>query len=132
MCQYLETVNAEEDRSKGGRALEDLVKARALELRMSMRGLARASGVGTNTLYNWFSGKTAPRTGELSAVADALGLPLSVLLNTYQGRAESPAGADQRMTISREELEALLQRAAEAAVRRVLAETEPGERGRDA
>ena len=108
------------------------MKARALELRMSMRGLARASGVGTNTLYNWFSGKTAPRTGELSAVADALGLPLSVLLNTYQGRAESPAGADQRMTISREELEALLQRAAEAAVRRVLAETEPGERGRDA
>ena len=93
MCQYLETVNAEEDRSKGGRALEDLVKARALELRMSMRGLARASGVGTNTLYNWFSGKTAPRTGELSAVADALGLPLSVLLNTYQGRAESPAGS---------------------------------------
>lgn len=48
--------------------------------------LAKKAGVSRDTLYNWWSGETYPRTGEMVKVARALKVPVEHLWAVYEGR----------------------------------------------
>lgn len=73
--------------------------------------LARQADVTRETLIRWWGGgRISPYAGE--RVAEALGLSYEDLLAARDGRAQRPS----------DEIEAMLDRAAEKAVRRVLAE----------
>lgn len=93
--------------------------------RMSARGidtlveLAEKADVAYDTLHAWFRGRPpTPRAG--GRVALTLGVTYSELLAAYEG-AEQPGGRFVRD----DELQALVEAAAEAAVRRVLSRVEP-------
>jgi hypothetical protein len=108
-----------EKRAAGGR-----LKAYVLD-RMSARDihtlveLADVADVAYDTLHAWFRGRApTPRAG--GRVALALGITYSELLAAYEG-AEQPGGRFVRDG----ELEALIDAAAERAVRRVLGRIEP-------
>lgn len=96
------------------------MKAYVLD-RMAARGirtlveLADVADVAYDTLHAWFRGRPpTPRAG--GRVALALGVTYSELLAAYEG--SEPAGGRY---VRDGELEALIEAAAEAAVRRVLA-----------
>ena len=98
-------------RRAAGHRLEQAIRAAMLRRKLTVVGLARAAGIQRDTLYNWFEGKTAPRTAELGRVADVLGVSVGELLRAYQGL---PAEA---MTLPPEVVEAL-----ETRIRRVVRE----------
>lgn len=52
--------------------------------------LAIAAGVHYDTLMNWYSGKTTPRPAEVRKVAAVLRVPLSDLMDAYDGRETEP------------------------------------------
>jgi transcriptional regulator with XRE-family HTH domain len=59
------------------------------------RALAESAHMRPNTLTSWWTAGTAPDLGSLLQVADALGRPLSELVDAYQGReSETSPEAD--------------------------------------
>jgi transcriptional regulator with XRE-family HTH domain len=108
----------------------DEAKARGIVLRTFLRSqlpvpearsitaLARKAGLRPNTLTSWWSKGYVPDNNSLRLLADALGVGLSDLVAAYEG------SSGHTWVLTNPELEALVDRAAEAAVRRVLAERE--------
>lgn len=80
----------------------------------SLAALAREADVAYDTLHAWFRGR-APRPDAGGKVAAALGVTYADLLDAYEGTTR-PAGR----WLSDEELRAVIDAAAEAAVRRVM------------
>ncbi len=112
----------ERDEAKArGRALRAYLESR-LPIRdtRSVSGLARKAGIRPNTLTSWWSSGTVPDSATLRLLANALGVELADLSAAYEG-SES-----RTWVLSDPELEVLLERAAETAVRRVLAEGDGG------
>lgn len=102
-----------------GRELESFIKER---LRLSpgptsMLELARAAGVRPGTMYDWFSGRRTARTDSLARVAAALDVPLSHLLDVYEGRTR-PLVNDQAVVA----IEAAVAEGVAEAIRRLVAE----------
>jgi transcriptional regulator with XRE-family HTH domain len=56
----------------------------------SFRQLAEDANVRPNTLTSWWSAGTAPDLASLLRVANAMGRPLSALVDAYQGREVEP------------------------------------------
>jgi transcriptional regulator with XRE-family HTH domain len=82
----------------------------------SITALARKAGLRPTTVNSWWTKGNVPDNASLRLLADALGVALSDLVAAYEG------SAGRTRVFSDPELEALLERAAETAVRRVLAE----------
>jgi hypothetical protein len=100
---------------EAGRSLKSFIQDRmaARDIRTLVE-LAEVADVAYDTLHAWFRGRPpTPRAG--GRVAVALGVTYSDLLAAYEG-TEAPQGRFVRD----DELEALVEAAAEAAVRRVL------------
>jgi len=82
----------------------------------SVTALARMAGIQPTTATSWWTKGYVPDSASLRLLADALGVDVSELMAAYEG------SAGRTRVFSDPELEALLERAAETAVRRVLAE----------
>jgi hypothetical protein len=104
-------------RRDGGRRLKAFVQDRMGVVGIgTLVALAEEADVSYDTLHAWFRGRPpTPRAG--GKVSLALGVTYSDLLAAYEGT--TPAGG---RFVRDDELEALVQAAAEAAVRRVLAD----------
>jgi transcriptional regulator with XRE-family HTH domain len=89
----------------------------------SVTALARKAGLRPTTVTSWWTKGYVPDNASLRLLADALGVELSDLVAAYEG------SAGRTWVFSDPELEALLTRAAETAVRRVLAERGRGKGG---
>lgn len=101
--------------SGDGRALERKIKELlAQHPKVStLRGLARETHIGTNTMGYWFRGVHSPGTGTLERVAGALDVPVSVLWDAYGGR-ETIGVSDAALTA----IEQAVERGVLAALRR--------------
>lgn len=125
--------------NESGRRLESAIRAAMLAHapRLTIVGLAKSAGVQRDTLYDWFTGKSAPETSTLTAVAQVLDVQMSSLLDAYQGRQPdiTVLGPDgrvvaaaevkgQTVTLTMDDLRRITEEAAELAVRKVLAEVE--------
>jgi transcriptional regulator with XRE-family HTH domain len=86
----------------------------------SITALARKAGLRPSTVTSWWSRGTVPDAASLQLIATALGVGFPELVAAYQSTGV------RTWVLTDPELEALMQRAAEEAVRRVLAEREPG------
>jgi transcriptional regulator with XRE-family HTH domain len=86
----------------------------------SVTALARAAGLRPTTVTSWWTKGYVPDNASLRLLADALGVELSDLVAAYEG------SAGRTWVFSDPELEALIGRAVETAVRRVLTERERG------
>ena len=89
----------------------------------TVTALARKAGIRANTMTSWWSKGTVPDNATLQLLADALGVELSDIVAAYQGTG------GRTWVISHSELRAMMESAAETAVRRVLAEREPKDPG---
>jgi transcriptional regulator with XRE-family HTH domain len=87
----------------------------------SMTALALKAGLRPNTLTSWWSKGFVPDNASLQLLAAALGVELSDLVAAYEG------SSGRTWVFTDPELEAVINRVAEAAVRRVLAERQRGE-----
>lgn len=108
----------------------DEAKARGLALRAFLRSklpvpgarsvtsLAHSAGLRPNTLTSWWSKGFVPDNASLRLLADALGVELSDLVAAYEG------SSGRTWVLTNPELEALIDRAVEKAIRRVLTERE--------
>jgi transcriptional regulator with XRE-family HTH domain len=85
----------------------------------SITALARRAGLRPNTVTSWWSKGFVPDNTSLRLLADALGVELSDLVAAYEGSSGST------WTFTSPELEALIDRAVDTAIRRVLAERSP-------
>ncbi len=87
----------------------------------SFAELARRASIRENTIVEWWSKGKVPSNDSLGKVARALGLPggASDLIEAYEGRRAGPG-----RFVTDADLETLLARVAETAVRRVLEERE--------
>jgi transcriptional regulator with XRE-family HTH domain len=106
----------------------DEAKARGIALRAFIRSqlpvpearsvtaLARKAGLRPNTVTSWWTKGYVPDNTSLRLLADALGVELSELVTAYEG------SAGPTWVLTSPELQALVERGAEVAVRRVLAE----------
>lgn len=83
----------------------------------SLRQLALASGVGATTISQWWTKGIAPDTASLDKVAVALGTDLSVLFDAYSGR--TTVREPVRVSLTLEEIQEMMNRAAERAVERL-------------
>ena len=81
----------------------------------SVTALARAAGLRPTTVTSWWTKGYVPDNASLRLLADALGVELSDLVAAYEG------SGGRTWVFSDPELEALIERAVETAVRRVLA-----------
>jgi transcriptional regulator with XRE-family HTH domain len=88
----------------------------------SVTALARKAGIQPTTATSWWTKGYVPDSASLRLLADALGVELSDLVAAYEG------SGGRTWVFSDRELEALLERAAERAVRVVLAERERTDR----
>jgi transcriptional regulator with XRE-family HTH domain len=84
----------------------------------SVTALARAAGLRPTTVTSWWTKGYVPDNASLRLLADALGVELSDLVAAYEG------SAGRTWVFSDPELEALIGRAVETAVQRVLAARE--------
>jgi transcriptional regulator with XRE-family HTH domain len=89
----------------------------------SVTALARKAGIQPTTATSWWTKGYVPDNASLRLLADALGVDLSDLVAAYEGTG------GRTWVFTDSELNALLERAAETVVRRVLAEREPKDRG---
>ncbi|MBX3031461.1 MAG: helix-turn-helix transcriptional regulator [Chloroflexi bacterium] len=78
--------------------------------------LAKKAGISRDTPYNWWTGETVPRSGEMVKVARELNVPVDHLWAAYEGRPIAPeisadlldAIEDRMRRAFREELRAVL------------------------
>ncbi len=112
----------ERDEAKArGQALRSYLQLRLpLSDASSVTTLARKAGIRPNTMTAWWTHGTVPDHATLRLLADSLGVDLSDLIAAYEG------GSQRTWVLTDPELEALLERAAETAVRRMVLEREPG------
>jgi transcriptional regulator with XRE-family HTH domain len=82
----------------------------------SITALARKAGLRPSTVTAWWTRGTVPDAASLQLIAKALNVDLGELVAAYQSTGV------RTWVLTDPELEALLTRAAEEAVRRVLAE----------
>jgi transcriptional regulator with XRE-family HTH domain len=82
----------------------------------SVSGLARKAGLRPSTVSAWWSRGTVPDGESLRLLAGALGVETSELVSAYEG------SSGRNWVFTDPELEALIDRVTEVAVRRVLAE----------
>ncbi len=82
----------------------------------SVSSLARKAGLRPTTVSSWWTKGNVPDNASLRLLADALGVDASDLVAAYEG------SSGRTWVLTDPELEALVGRAAEAAVRRVLTE----------
>jgi transcriptional regulator with XRE-family HTH domain len=109
-------MNRDETRARGA-ALRAFMKSKLpVPSARSITGLARKAGLRPNTVSSWWSKGFVPDNASLELLADALGLELADLVGAYG----TPGGRTRQFTDP--ELEALIDRVTEVAVRRVLAE----------
>lgn len=102
---------------RDGRSLEAAVKlalARSATIG-SVAELSRVTAIRPGTMYDWFAGKRAPRTDSLARVAAALDIPLSRLLDAYEGRTPAEGIPPELMAA----IEQAVDRGMEAAIRRL-------------
>jgi transcriptional regulator with XRE-family HTH domain len=85
----------------------------------SISALARKAGLRPNTVAAWWTEGSTPDNASLRALGDILGVELPELIAAYEG------SSGRTWVFTDPELEALIDRVSEAAVRRVLAEREP-------
>ena len=86
----------------------------------SVTALARTAGLRPTTVTSWWTKGYVPDNASLRLLANALGIELSDLATAYEG------SAGRSWVFSDPELEALIGRAVETAIRRVLTERERG------
>jgi transcriptional regulator with XRE-family HTH domain len=86
----------------------------------SVTALARKAGIQPTTATSWWTKGYVPDNASLRLLADALGVELSDLVAAYDG------SGGRTWVFGDPELEALIERAVERALRRVLAERERG------
>lgn len=84
----------------------------------SVTALARKAGIQPTTATSWWTKGYVPDNTSLRLLADALGVELSDLVAAYEG------SGGRTWVLTSPELEALIDRATERVVRRVLAERE--------
>ena len=106
----------------------DEAKARGVTLRAYLAGrlpvpgatsitaLARKAGIQPTTATSWWTKGYVPDNTSLRLLAEALGADLSELVSAYEGSSR------RTWVFTDPELEALIDRVSEVAVRRVLAE----------
>jgi transcriptional regulator with XRE-family HTH domain len=87
----------------------------------SITALARKAGLRPTTVNSWWTKGNVPDNASLRLLADALGVELSDLVAAYEG------SSGRTWVFTDPELEAVINRVAEAAVRRVLAERQRGQ-----
>lgn len=105
--------------------MEAFVRSRWGRKEGGIRGLASRSGVSAETIYRLFNGVGQPDLATITALAVALGeKPEDYLQLAGRAvlRAENVVPATRMITLTDGELEAMLTRAAERAVRNVYAE----------
>ena len=84
-----------EERRLQGQRLGAFVRSRWRD-RSGIRGLSRSVGVSRATLYSWFNGDSAPDTGQLTALAAAMGADPAELMAVMAGdRAPDVTPAEQ-------------------------------------
>jgi len=88
----------------------------------SITALARKAGLRPNTVSSWWSEGDVPDNASLGLLANALGVDLSDLVAAYEG------SSGNSWVLTDRELQALIERAVEAAVRRLLAEQDDTKR----
>lgn len=86
----------------------------------SITALARKAGLRPSTVTAWWSRGTVPDAASLQLVATAMGVDLAELVAAYQ------SSGVRTWVLTDPELDTLMRRAAEEAVRRVLAERDHG------
>jgi len=84
----------------------------------SITALARKAALRPNTVSSWWTKGHVPDNTSLRLLAEALGVELSDLIGAYEG------SSGRTWVFTDPELEALVERSVETAVRRVLAEQE--------
>ena len=109
-------MDRDEARARGAALRAYLVARLPVSGARSVTGLARKAGIQPTTATSWWTKGYVPDSASLRLLADALGVDLAELIAAYEG------SAGRTRVFSDPELEALLERAAETAVRRVLAE----------
>ena len=87
----------------------------------SITSLARKAGLRPTTMSGWWSRGNSPDSASLRLLAEAISVPLSDLIGAYEG------SSGRSWVFTDPELEALIDRVSEVAVRRVLAERESPE-----
>jgi transcriptional regulator with XRE-family HTH domain len=113
-------MNRDESKARGAALRSYLVAHLPVPGARSVTALARKAGIQPTTATNWWTKGHVPDNTSLQVLADALGVGLSDLIAAYDG------SAGRSWIFSDPELEALLElaveRGAERAARRVLAE----------
>jgi transcriptional regulator with XRE-family HTH domain len=122
LCQWSREVNTliamDRDAARvRGTALRAFLAARLpVPGARSVTALARKAGIQPTTATSWWTKGYVPDNTSLRLLADALGVELSELVTAYEG------SAGPTWVLTSPELQALIERGAEVAVRRVLAE----------
>src|SRR5664280_128359 len=113
-------ITMERDNAKArGAALRAYLQAHLpVTAARSVTALARAAGLRPTTVTSWWTKGYVPDNTSLRLLADALGVELSDLVAAYEG------SAGPTWVFTNPELEALVERAVDTAVRRVLAQRE--------
>jgi transcriptional regulator with XRE-family HTH domain len=114
-------MDRDEARARGV-ALRVFLTARLpVEGARSVTALARKAGIRPATVTGWWTKGHVPDNASLRLLADALGVELSDLAAAYEGTG------GRTWVFTDQELRALIDTAAEAAARRVLAERDRGQ-----
>ena len=91
-------METDDAKARGLRLRDYLAEPMARKRLRSYAALARAAGVRPNTLVDWWSVGKVPSEAALLQIATALDVPLSDLLDAYQGRvvraSDSGRGSD--------------------------------------
>lgn len=85
----------------------------------SVSALARKAGLRPSTATNWWTKGTVPDNASLRLLADALGVEQADLVAAYEG------SSGRTWVLTDPELEALIDRAFDKAIRRFSAERDP-------
>ena len=114
------TMERDEARARGAALRAYLQAHLPVPAARSVTALARAAGLRPTTVTSWWTKGYVPDNASLRLLADVLGVELSDLVAAYEG------SAGRTWVFSDPELEALVGRAVETAIRRVLAARERG------
>jgi transcriptional regulator with XRE-family HTH domain len=87
----------------------------------SVSSLARKAGLRPTTVSSWWTKGNVPDNASLRLLADTLGVDSSDLVSAYEGTS------GRTWVLTDPELEALIDRAADKVVRRILTERPQGE-----
>jgi transcriptional regulator with XRE-family HTH domain len=108
-----------DEAKKRGAALRTFIATRLpVPGARSVTALARKAGIQPTTATSWWTKGYVPDSTSLRLLADALGADLSDLVAAYEG------SSGPTWVLTSPELEALIDRAVDKAVRRVLTERE--------